>query len=274
MAAQSTAKTSATKAEAKKPPDAKETKPAAGAKPLNLEQKLVEIRKAIPSLPKEKRSDGVKYSFNRIDDIYRFLTPAMNEQHVNLKITGETATRHAENGDEIFYSAYTQHTSNGYDRQVWVYESDIEVTWVDADNPEDRQAVTLHAIGTNDGGPDKAKGSALTYCLKYYLFEMLGIDQGADDPDNTEHISERPQSQAKPQQTATQNGQQGQQAPRKLTEAQIGRLYRKAEDAGMSREQCAARIKQLYQCDDPADLTRDQYDNICRQLDDARTGTP
>ena len=109
------------------------------------------------SLPKEKRSDGVKYSFNRIDDIYRFLTPAMNEQHVNLKITGETATRHAENGDEIFYSAYTQHTSNGYDRQVWVYESDIEVTWVDADNPEDRQAVTLHAIGTNDGGRIKQK---------------------------------------------------------------------------------------------------------------------
>lgn len=276
--AQSTAKTSAAKT---KPPDtAKETKSAAGA-PLNLEQKLVEIRKSIPAMPKEKRSDGVEYSFNRIDDVYRFLTPAMNEQHVNLKITGETATRHAENGDELFYSSYTQHTRNGYDRQVWVYEADIEITWVDADNPEDRQAVTLHAIGTNDGGPDKAKGSALTYCLKYYLFEMLGIDQGADDPDNQERISERPQSQQAQQQTArqtaTQNGQQGQQAqqtPRKLSEAQIGRLYRKAEDAGMSREQCLAQIQRLYRHTDPADLTREEYDTICRQLDEARASNP
>ena len=275
--AQSMAKAQTTTTKDKTTTDAK---PAAGAKP-NLEQKLVEIRRSIPAMPKEKRSDGVEYSFNRIDDVYRFLTPAMNEQHVNLKITGETATRHADNGDEIFYSSYVQHTRSGYDRQVWVYESDIELTWVDADNPEDKQAVTLHAIGTNDGGPDKAKGSALTYCLKYYLFEMLGIDQGAEDPDNHERISERPQGQQQPTQqanrpatTATQNGQQGQQAPRKLSEAQVGRLYRKAEDAGMSRENCLTQIQRLYRHTDPADLTREEYDTICRQLDEARANAP
>lgn len=70
----------------------------------------------------------------------------------------------------------------GVQRTVWVYEEDLTIRWTNADNPEDILEVTLHAIGTNDGGPDKAKGSALTYCLKYYLFEKFGIDQGEDDP--------------------------------------------------------------------------------------------
>ena len=37
----------------------------------------------------------------------------------------------------------------------------------------------------------------------------------------------------------------------------------------MKREQCDARIRQLYNLEDPAALTRQQYDDICRQLDDA-----
>ena len=246
---------------------------------LSLQEKLVEIRKAIPAITPAAHSDGVKYKFAKIFDVYRLLAPALNEHKVNIHITAESATHHAENGDEIYYSQYVQHTRNG-DRIVWVYEADIEVTWINAEHPDDRFSVTLHAIGTNDSGPDKAKGSAWTYCLKYYFFEIFNIDQGEDDPDNQDHTSEAPpgaatnasnqQRQATPQ-TATQNGTTGQQAsPRRLSEAQIGRLYRKAEDAGMSREQCLSRIKQLYRHDDPADLTREEYDTICRQLDEAR----
>lgn len=166
-------KPAATKATAKKTPR---------PKALTLQQKFIKLREAIPAIVKAKHSEGVEYKFAKISDVYRLLTPAMNEHGVNFDIVAETATRHTPEGDPLYYHYYTMN-ERGVQRTVWVYEEDLTIRWTNADNPEDILEVTLHAIGTNDGGPDKAKGSALTYCLKYYLFEKFGIDQGEDDPD-------------------------------------------------------------------------------------------
>lgn len=251
--------------------------------PLTLQQKFVELRKAVPAITQKQHSDGVKYKFAKIFDVYELLTPAMNEHGVNFDIIAEKATRHAENGDPVYYSNFTQHTRSG-DRLVWVYEADMTIRWTNADNPEDMLEVTLHAIGTNDEGPDKAKGSAITYCLKYYLFEKFGIDQGDDDPDNQDHTSERapgqnaPQTRTAPQSAAggrntqppaqtSQAGRSG--AARPLSDAQLTRLYRKGEAAGMTQETVNARIVQQYGQQDPHNLTRQQYDEICGQLDAA-----
>lgn len=247
--------------------------------PLTLHQKFVELRKAIPGIVQKAHSDGVKYKFAKIFDVYELLTPAMNAQGVNFDIVGEKATRHAENGDEVYYSNFVQHTRNG-DRVVWVYEADLTICWTNADNPEDSLEVTLHAIGTNDGGPDKAKGSAWTYCLKYYLFEKFGIDQGDDDPDMSDHGSDAPppaQNQGtaprnvsggrntQPAPQSGQNGHTGAQKP--LSEAQLSRMYRKGEDAGVTQDQINERIAQKYGQQDPHYLTRAQYDEICNSLD-------
>ena len=251
--------------------------------PLTLQQKFVELRKAVPAITQKQHSDGVKYKFAKIFDVYELLTPAMNEYGVNFDIIAEQATRHAENGDPVYYSSFTQHTRSG-DRLVWVYEADMTIRWTNADNPEDMLEVTLHAIGTNDGGPDKAKGSAITYCLKYYLFEKFGIDQGDDDPDNQDHTSERvPAQNAAQTRTAPQNsaggrntqpqaqtGQTGRSgAARPLSDAQLTRMYRKGEAAGMTQEAVNTRIMQQYGQQDPHNLTRQQYDEICGQLDAA-----
>jgi hypothetical protein len=256
------------------------TNAAGPAASLTLQQKFVELRKAIPGIVQKAHSDGVKYKFAKIFDVYELLTPAMNAQGVNFDIVGEKATRHAENGDEVYYSNFVQHTRNG-DRVVWVYEADLTIRWTNADNPEDSLEVTLHAIGTNDGGPDKAKGSAWTYCLKYYLFEKFGIDQGDDDPDMSDHSSEAQAGQNKgtqPQNNAggrnTQpNGQTAQTghsgASRGLSDAQLNRMYKKGEDAGMSQQAINDRIVQFYKVQDPHQLTRAQYDEICNSLDNA-----
>lgn len=247
--------------------------------PLTLQQKFVKLREAVPAITQKAHSDGVKYKFAKIFDVYELLTPAMNEHGVNFDIVGEKATRHAENGDEIYYSNYVQHTRNG-DRVVWVYEADLTIRWVNADNPEDTLEVTLHAIGTNDGGPDKAKGSAWTYCLKYYLFEKFGIDQGDDDPDMADHGSDvppPPQNKGTAPQNAaggrntqppTQSGQNGHTGAQKpLSEAQLSRMYRKGEDAGVTKEQIDERIVQKYGQQDPHHMTRAQYDETCNALD-------
>lgn len=169
----------------------KATAPKKDVKSMNLAQKFVELRCACPEIIKKQHSDGVKYKFAKIFDVYELLAPAMNEWGVDWDIVKEVATRHHENVDAKFYDSFIQHTRNG-DRVVWVYEADITLRWINVDNPEETLEITLHALGTNDGGPDKAKGSAWTYCLKYYLFEKFNIDQGEDDPDNSDHSSDAP----------------------------------------------------------------------------------
>ncbi len=256
---------------------------------LTLEQKFVELRKAVPAIIQKQHSDGVKYKFAKIFDVYQLLAPAMNTFGVNFDVVAETATNHKENGDLLYYSNFQQQTRNG-PRTVWVYEADITIRWTNADNPDEKQEVTLHALGTNDGGPDKAKGSAWTYCLKYYLFEKFNIDQGEDDPDNYDHGDEpgttpaRPQTASqtngrpqgggntRPPQQAPQNGSQSPQGGKPagvLSDAQINRLHKKANAAGMTDEQCDARVREKYGKNDPHELTRQQYDEICGALDAA-----
>ena len=164
---------------------------------MSLQEKFVRLREAVPAIVQRQHSEGVSYKFAKIYDVYQLLTPAMNTYGVNFDIVGEAATRHAENGDPAYFSSYMQRTRNG-ERVVWVYEADLTIRWTNADNPKDTLEVTLHAIGTNDSGPDKAKGSAWTYCLKYYLFEKFGIDQGDDDPDMADHSSEAAQRPTAP----------------------------------------------------------------------------
>lgn len=69
------------------------------------------------------------------------------------------------------------------DRNLWRYEADSEICWTNADHPEEKVTSVLHLIGTNDVA-DKAKGTAMTYGLKYYLLNKFNIPQNGDeDPD-------------------------------------------------------------------------------------------
>ena len=273
------AKTPATESAEEK----KATTPKKDVKSMNLAQKFVELRRACPEIIKKQHSDGVKYKFAKIFDVYELLAPAMNEWGVDWDIVKEVATRHHENGDAKFYDSFIQHTRNG-DRVVWVYEADITLVWTNADDPADTLEITLHALGTNDGGPDKAKGSAWTYCLKYYLFEKFNIDQGEDDPDNSDYGSDAPPAapysrqnaprqqggvNGQPRQQSAGNGPQNAQRSAELSEAQLNRLYKKAEACGMTKEATDNRIRKKYNHDNPADLTRAQYDEICASLDAA-----
>ena len=252
-------------------------------KVMNLAQKFVELRKACPEIVKKQHSDGVKYKFAKIFDVYELLAPAMNEWGVDWDIVKEEATRHHENGDAKYYDSYIQNTKNG-PRVVWVYEADITLRWINVDNPGETLDIILHALGTNDGSPDKAKGSAWTYCLKYYLFEKFNIDQGEDDPDNSDYGSDAPPAPQNGRQNAPQtqggaNGQSSQQSVKNgsqnvqrgagLSDAQLNRLYKKAENCGLNKEATNKRILDKYNQENPAALTRAQYDEICASLDAA-----
>lgn len=147
-----------------------------------------------------------------------------------------------------------------------LYEADLTIRWLNLDNDDETIEATVHAVGWNDD-PAKAKGAAHTYALKYYLFEKFTVDQGEDDPDNSDFGAQGKGSGAGGRQQATQ-GRQGQGSGR-LSDAQLARLYKKAEAAGMTKERTNARIVEKYKKQDPATLTRQEYDEICTSLDNA-----
>ncbi len=144
-------------------------------KRLTLQEKMVRIRARIPSLVKQAYSEEVSYDFVKIDDIFRYLTPAMNEYGVNFDIVSETATKKDERGNPMFVEFIPLY-------QMWIYEADLTFQWTNGENGEDQFQVTAHAIGFHQM-PEKAKGSGWTYCLKYYLLNKFCINQGGDDPD-------------------------------------------------------------------------------------------
>lgn len=260
---------------------AAEPKPApAGGAPreaLSLQQKFVELRKACPKIVKERHSEGVKYKYAKIYDVWEAVTPIMNEVGVNFEVIKEVATKNDEHGNPVYWTTMQTKTFNG-DKLMFLYEADLTIQWTDVDNEDDVQLVTVHAVGWNDD-PAKAKGAAHTYALKYYLFEKFSIDQGEDDPDNNDFSAQgkatqgqgkgQSQGNARPAGGAPQSDAQGATGPKMLSEAQLNRLYKKAEAAGMSKELTDKRIHDKYHKTVPASLTRAEYDEICEALDAA-----
>lgn len=241
---------------------------------LNLAQKFSLIREECSGIIKSQTNQESSYAYANINDVFRPIRPAMIKYGVDWEIVAEEATHHTPQGDPIYWKLLEGRSG----KAVWLYEADLTIRWINTVNPdEDFRQSTLHAIGTNDGGPDKAKGSAWTYCIKYYLFEKFNIDQGEADPDKGQSSAEdalRPRgaSQAdaarRGQATTPPRQEARQEARKRLTGPQLDRLYRKAEVCSMTKEATDQRIQQKYGHTDPADLSREEYDAICASLDE------
>lgn len=228
---------------------------------MSLQEKFIELRRQIPRIEKGQHSEEVPYKFAKIDDVWRAITPTMNELGVNFDVIQEE-------------NAQIKTINMQHGGAMFLYESDLTIRWTNADNEDDTDEAQTHAIAWNDD-PAKAKGSAWTYAIKYYLFEKFSIEMGDTDPDMKGKPS--PQTASKPvrnnsgdqqkcqNQKPAQNGQNG--AEKTLSSAQLERMYRKAQDAGLSREQTDGRINYLYH-KKPAELTRPEYDDICKRMDD------
>lgn len=143
---------------------------------LTLEQKLLELRKALPKIQKERHSDAVSYKFAKIDDVWRAITPKMNELGVNFCVSRE---------ENVDCTPMTTATKNG-ERLMFIYHADLTVLWTNTENPEDVESAIVHCVGWNDD-PAKAKGCAHTYALKYYLFEKFSVDMSDSDPDGQDN---------------------------------------------------------------------------------------
>lgn len=149
---------------------------------------------------------------------------------------------------------------------MFLYEADLTIRWLNLDNDDETIEATVHAVGWNDD-PAKAKGAAHTYALKYYLFEKFTVDQGEDDPDNSDFGAAGQRIRAGGRQQAAQ-GRQGQSSGRLTTRSSRAstRRQRPRNDQGAHQRPDRGEVQKSRI---PATLTRQEYDEICTSLDNA-----
>lgn len=219
----------------------------------NLAKKMVEVRRACIGIQKQKHSSQVSYKYAKLSDVLELIRPVMDSVGVDFAILGETPTAIDATGNRIYVREYEQRTKYG-SRTMWIYESDLTVAFVDCDTGEKEESVT-HAIAWNDD-PAKAKGAALTYAIKYFLFYRLLIPLDDDDPDARDFSPRR-----------QQRGWQEQEPEEKsIPQSAVMEIYDRAEDVGWSRRQVFGAIQKQFH--KPIDqLTEAEYKKIIGKFD-------
>lgn len=95
----------------------------------------------------------------------------------------------------------------------------------------------------------QSAGSLITYLRRYSYQAILNLNTGEDDDaNNTTHGSKEPREG--------------------LTEGQIKRLYAIGNKAKVTPTQIAAVIKKDFNKTDVAKLTKEEYEKICRRLEE------
>lgn len=107
-------------------------------------------------------------------------------------------------------------------------------------------------------------GSLITYLKRYSLSAVFGITSDQDDDANESSGN----NQNNQQQNFNRN--QNSQPKGNLTENQIKRLYAIAKSASVSSNDVKSAINQLFNKTDPYQLTKQEYDAICKKLEEKK----
>lgn len=133
---------------------------------MNIYEKLIEVRKAVPYLQKEVKGHQYNYVSSsqvlsavrrRMDEVGLMLIPTITNTKVTAESDGKRTT---------------------YFTELW-----IDFTWVNAEKPDETVKSSWYGQGIDIAG-EKGVGKALTYAEKYYLLKTFNIATDKDDPDS------------------------------------------------------------------------------------------
>jgi len=150
---------------------------------MNIYQKLLEVQKALVYLKLDGKGHG--YDFAKGSTLLEAARPKMDE--VGLLLFQEVVDYEER---EVVYK-----TKYGDKQQTFVHIK-VKFTWVNVDKPEEKIEHFSVADGFNDW--DKAIGSAMTYCERYYFLKTFHIPTDKDDPDSRQEKNEPQKSKATP----------------------------------------------------------------------------
>lgn len=133
---------------------------------MNIYEKLIEVRKAVPYLQKEAKGHQYNYVSSsqvlsavrrRMDEVGLVLLPTITKTNVIAENDGKRTT---------------------YFTELW-----IDFMWVNAEKPDETVKSSWYGQGIDIAG-EKGVGKALTYAEKYYLLKTFNIATDKDDPDS------------------------------------------------------------------------------------------
>jgi len=133
---------------------------------VNIYEKLIEVRKAVPYLQKEVKGHQYNYVSSsqvlsavrqRMDEVGLMLIPTITNTKVSAENDGKRTT---------------------YFTELW-----IDFTWVNAEKPDETVKSSWYGQGIDIAG-ERGVGKALTYAEKYYLLKTFNIATDTDDPDS------------------------------------------------------------------------------------------
>ena len=220
---------------------------------LNIQQKLVEVRKSIHGFNKDTKGFGFDYVSG--SQILRAIKGKMDELGVLLIPRVDYDTLHWEKHE------YT--TKKGEKKLDFIITMKMKYTWVNAEDPEDKIEIDWVCIGQQTDDIAKAVGTAMTYNERYFLLKFLGLPTDEDDADfNKEAYYNK--NNNKTHTLNIENKWTNKDTNTKiLSEAQINRLYKIAYSKGILREvvdeQVLKKMKKKV-----SELNREEYDIVCR----------
>jgi hypothetical protein len=132
---------------------------------MNIYQKLIEVRKAVPYLKKE--NEGYQFKFvsssqtlsalkEKMDDMQLLLVPSITSKNL-IEKSAINAKEH-------------------------LTEIEMDFVWINAEKPE--EVIKCHWYGQGLDTGEKGVGKALTYAEKYFLLKFFNIPTDKDDPDS------------------------------------------------------------------------------------------
>ena len=133
---------------------------------MNIYQKLIEVRKAVPYLKKD--NTGFQFKYVSSSQTLGSLRDAMDEQGLLLVprvLATEIRDHTTRKGDHEYFSIFN-----------------MTFTWINAEKPDESIECPWTGHGLDDG--EKGVGKALTYAEKYFLLKFFNIATDKDDPDS------------------------------------------------------------------------------------------
>lgn len=212
---------------------------------MNVYQKLVEVRKVVTYLQKEK--EGSQYKYVASSQVLHAVRAKMDE--VGLLLIPEII------GHKVSESIVEYKDSKGdINKRTITYftEIDMTMTWVNADVPEEQIKRNWYAQGVDIAG-EKGVGKATTYGEKTFLLKQFNIPTDNDDPDMLQGsprnqpfspaIGGKRADDDSDMRAIEETSRNLNAAASEISQGQLKMLYAKASSAGiMEKDKLASRV--------------------------------
>lgn len=137
----------------------------------NLDEKLMELKKEVSILQKEKEGHGYKYVTE--DQILLKINDKMIDLGIKLTPRFKNGTLHSE--------VVNYQNAKGQPKTDILVTSEMQYVWKDIETGE-TDVVDWSMVGQQADG-SQALGSGLTYANRYFLLKYFNVATSEDDPD-------------------------------------------------------------------------------------------